>query len=465
MSNSQKGKLPDGFKEHIPSGKNRSGPSMKERLLAQRQAQEAGVVDDPEPAKPKAKSAGKPIVKKASSRAVSKASPKANAESQEQPSKKAAAPKPVRRVTRAESDAKIEAAEEIAGASINEAKEKERPSARTPRSSARRSSAPARSGSRRRGADDGDEEENEGGSRRRGGAPKKEKSKLVPALGGLAILALVGAGVWKFTQGGDTQAANPTENLPNPETAGVGDPSAGDTEVKEPDQEALDKEAADKEAADKAAAAEAAKEDQPEESGAPKESGPPEIKRYAKSGRQIIGIDTPDSMYDANDPSEVKVAELTQFGMPPGVTEEEWTAILETMEVAITDESAAGQRAAKALEGKYPVAAVPALINGLTSLDYTQAISHETGFVIQRTLMMMCNGRNADWFMGFNEEPNKAQLANGRSIELWHNAWAKNVEDPTYWDKFAGNTKAAQREKEGEPEEDASDDLLDMLDD
>ena len=478
-----KNKTPDGFEEYKPSGKKKAGPSMKERLLAERRAQaakEEGASDAPAPqaqaAKSQAPKAQAPKAKSVQSKAakptgkpiekvLGKGADKSAAKAVEKPIAKAAA-RPVRRVTRAESDAKIDAAEEIAGASTSEiAEDRPKRPARSGAGSARRSSSARSGSSRRRGAEE-EEDGEEGGGRRRGG--KKEKNMLLPAIGGIAVLAIAGVGVWKLTSGGDTQASTGGET-PAPKDAGISDPDAAAAKLKadedaaqaEKDKIASDKAAADKAAADKAAADKAG----------PSEPGTPEIKRYAKSGRQIINVNIPDDLYDPSDPSEVKVSELVQFGKPPGVTEEQWTEIQAKATLAMDPDGAAAEgRAAKYLVENYPVAGVPALINGLTALDYSKEENHDLGFFVQNRLMQMCNGRNADWFMDFQNEPNKAQLANGRSVELWHTAWAKNVADPTYWDKFAGNTAAAKRDKGGEDggEEDeasAADDLLDMMDD
>ena len=168
---------PDEMVEVKGSGKKRSGPSMKERLLAQREADAAA-------AAAKAKPATKPRTSKAPARAATKPTS----------SSRSAAP-----------------------ARDGDAKPK-KPTGRSSRStSAGDTGTSRRSGARRgRSSRDSESPEEEGQSRRRRGAARK-KSSPMPTLIALALVVLAGVGAFLYIQqdtgpvaAGDGENVTPT---------------------------------------------------------------------------------------------------------------------------------------------------------------------------------------------------------------------------------------------------------------
>jgi hypothetical protein len=422
----------EGFEPHKPSGKQSKGPSMKERLIAQRRAE----------AEAAAKGADQ-APKETAAPAPKKAAPK--------PVAKKPAAQPVRRGAAAKADATEDGAP--------------KPARRA--SAARRSGGSSRASSRRRGGDDGEGEEG-GGRRGRGKAPEKN---MVPIFAGVAVV-IVAAAAYFFMQGNDK-----VDEMPNQEQAAALEAAANKAKADEAADADAQRQAdadaaaasdaaaaaAKKEADDAKKAAEAAKQDEPVD------EGPPTVKRNSK-GLQAVFADTPDELYDPNDPAEPQIADFELFGKADGCTDADWATIQESAAMLADIESgAAGTRAALSLEKDYGQQAVPALINVLLRLDYTTQQGHEAGDFVQRTLTRISNGRNADWRYGFDTEPNKTTINNRRTVNVWYGVWAKVVEDPTYWDRFAGQTEAAKREKaapepDSEPESD-TDGLDDLLDD
>jgi len=199
------------------SGKKRSGPSMKERLLAERQAAEA------QQAKPAAKPA-----------------------------------RPARRSSAAKAEPK-----ETAGAPTRETAKASatRGSKRTAAGSSRRSGA---RGSKRRGEADAEVAENEETAPRgRRGAAKK-KSPLLPLMS-VAALVLAGVGAFFFMQNEEVTAA---------EESSMADTEMAANEAKlAAEKAAADMEAMDKEAADATESADATPEPEAEPE-KPKEEAP-----------------------------------------------------------------------------------------------------------------------------------------------------------------------------------------------
>lgn len=194
------------------SGKKRSGPSMKERLLAQRQADEAAA----------AKPAPKPAAAK--------------------PAAKAAAKPAARRTGAAASKRRGDSEKPGAGRGAGRA--------RAGAGSSRRSAGRGRS---QKDAERPDDEE--GSSRGRRGAARK-KSSPMPALIAVALLVLAGVGGWLFMNqddGGPVEAGGSNENqVANAdgaatentgETGETPDEGAGDT-AETPDEPGDDETAA-----------------------------------------------------------------------------------------------------------------------------------------------------------------------------------------------------------------------------
>ena len=432
MSDQPSKNQPEGFEEHKPSGKKGKGPSMKERLIAQRKAEaEAAAQPKAAPAKPKAP-APKPAVKRTA--APKKAAPKAAAASDSESGGEEAPARPAR-------------------------------AQRASRGGASRRSG-ARGSSRRRGGDDGDEGEGEerGGRRR---PAKKEKNMLVPALGTLAVVAIAGIGAWQFMGGDDADAAT----KPDPQDATMS--AAGDQDDQAmADKAAMEKEAAEKQAAADKAAMEKEAADKEKEASKPKPVATEDLTEAPRrrDGRQKLLVKAPDNIYDPNDPKEPNLKEMEKFAKPDNLSDEDWATINEKVATMLDpDAGAAGTRAATYLE-KIGRDAFPAMVNGLLDLDYGTEDGNLNGDFVQRTMMNIANGRNFSWAYGFGESPNKTEIANKRAVALAYGVWQKVVDDPSYWERYS-NTEAARRNNAGgggaaaAPEESADDGADDLMDD
>ncbi|MEZ6004531.1 MAG: hypothetical protein R3F17_06135 [Planctomycetota bacterium] len=422
MSNKHEGQSPEGFEEYQPSGKKKSGMSMKERLLAERRAAAEREAAGGQAAAPKA--------------AAPKPAPKA-------PEKPAVQPAAARRSAPAAA-AKAESSAEAA------------PAARPARASAagggaRRSSARSGGSSRRKG-----EEEAEGGDEARGGrrgrgAAKKEKNMVVPAVAVLALAGLGGVAWWQF---GGSKKSNAAESTgPAPATADsntAGAPAEGNTPEEKPAETSDNTAKAETPApkADKPAKADAV---------APTNDGPAEV-QFKSDGRYKLatGDNAPDdSLYDPNHEKEVRLSDLEPFGKPEGCSDEQWAEINEKVATMLDpDSGAGGKRAALSLQSDYGKNAFPAIVNGMLKVDYTTQEGHEAGDFAQRTLMELSNGRNASWNYEFDSRPNTATIANRRTVEILYNVWARVLTEPEYWDRYSG-TEAARRNAGGGSGDDA----------
>ncbi len=418
---------PEGFEQHTPSGKKSKGPSMKERLIAQRKADAAAAPDE---TKPEAQ-AKKPAAKKAAKKAGVKKPAGKRAAAAKAPSGDGEAP-----------------------------------------TTSKRSAGSRRSGgsSRRRGAAAGDGEGEEGGGRR-GRRPSPEKN-MTPIFAGVGVV-IIAAVAFFFMQGEDK---NPAAQEQTTEETAAADAAAA-TAKEAADEKAAADAAKEQAASDKAAADAAAEKEKADAKAAePKEpEGPATEAPRNKKGLQAIflgdaGLKYPDDLYDPSDAAEPQIATFEPFGQPSDCSAEDWAEIEKRAKKMVDlDSPAQGTRASLQLEQDYGKNALPALINELLKLDYTTQEGQETGDFIQRTASKISMGRNANWRYGFDTEPNKTIIQNRRTVNVWYGVWAKVIEDPTYWDRFAGQTEAAKRAKAGagssNSSEDASDDDADDLDD
>ncbi|MFT4649146.1 MAG: hypothetical protein ACI9X4_002381 [Glaciecola sp.] len=425
----------EGFEQHKPTGKQGKGPSMKERLIAQRNADAA------------AAAAGD---SKAEAPAPKKAAPE---KAPAQPSEKRVAAKPVKRATSKAAEAGDEA-----------------PAPAKRASSARRSGGAARTSSRR----GGDEGEETGGRRGRNKPPEKN---MTPIIGGGVAVVLIAAGAWFFMQDKAADDAANAQEQTAAQEAEVAKAEAAEAQAeaqRQSDADA-DADAAASTAAAEQKAAEAKKVADEAKANEVKEPQGPATEAPRKKGKQVIykgeaGERYADGLYDPNDAAEPQIATFDLFDKATGCSDDDWAAIQKRAALLGDLESgAAGTRAALKLEKDDGQNAVPALVNVLLRLDYTTQEGQEAGDFVQRTLSRISNGRNADWRYGFASSPNKTIIQNRRTVNVWYGVWAKVVADPTYWDRFAGQTEAAKRAKKGpaaEPEpEDETDGLDDLLDD
>ena len=405
------------MEEIVPKKKKRTGPSMKERLLAQRQAElEAAGSAGAKVARsgktaPSRQSSGRPVAKKVA-----------------RPAGRAAA--------------KVAAAGKVIGDAVDEdAPKPRRGTARSSGASSRgrsRSSArrPARTG--RRGASD------EEGSDRRRGRSKKSKSNPAPIVAGVALLAVGGFAVWKFVLNKDdsqTVAAAGSENDPAGGdeaalAAGVGDASvlqgnesSADALVEANDAEEAATPETDEDATggsvdgDGEAATEDPGTDEPE--GSADATEPEDSEKSAGSGS---------GSGSGKDPDSVDLSVFEDFGKLAESSDEEWAELQQQAATMIDPEAgAAGNRAKMALlEMGKP--AVPAVLNVLKGIDVSTDQGYRDGDLCQKLMQDICNGRNFGWKYSTERED---QYFNKRVIEEWCKAWTRCKDDEKFWLWFA----------------------------
>jgi cobalamin biosynthesis Mg chelatase CobN len=391
--------------EHKPSGKQRSGPSMKERLMAEREAAAAAS------AKPKAKPA---------------------------PAKSTAKKAPVRRARAAAKD--------------GDGGETKRPA----RAGARRGAgAGSRSSARRAGRGknaEGEEGEEEGGRTRRG-APQK-KSAMGPILITLGLVIVAGLGAWwKLGTSTNAEAGNSDETVSdanestNPDDA---NPAAGTT----PEDDAVPKET-------KPAPADAGEDEgnTPEETpppvdAAPKElvmvTDPADLARNATSGKYKIAIVKasnseklndrisklyPDALYDVNDPAEIAIQDLEPFPRFEGTSAEDWAKIQENVDLMLENSGRKSDVAGRALESGFdPRHVTPAIINAMLTMDYADdAGARNAEYCLQRLNKVV--KRRFGWTYDV-DEPNKGAIANRRTTAELYSVWSRILSGEKEWSSW-----------------------------
>lgn len=403
--------------EYKPSGKKKDGPSMMEKLRAERAAAEA---------KPKPVPAKKPAAKKATAKPAA-AKPAAKKPAAAKP---AAAKKPARPVAKGAASKADEPKK--AGAS---ARPTRAGAGKSSRSSARRAG-----GTRARRGGDDDEEE---GTGRRGRAAQKKKSPA-PIIG-VVVLALI-ASVAAFQMMGGDDAESTSAGEQDVATAGVDGSSGADTAAADGATE--DTAAEDVTEAETEPEAPEATEDAPEEAPAPP-------KKVTES--------TPDSEVD---PNEIDLGAFSPLEKDPECSDEEWTRIQE-LAILMADEwsprDAADARDELCAIGRF---AYPAMVNEFLKLDLTSEEGHREGDFFQKSMEQLLGGRNYGWKYDFDAEPNKTALFNKKVVRNYYNTASKIAGKPNAWNDLSKNplnTGSAQ-EKEEEAV-DLSDDDLDDLDD
>ena len=400
-------KKPAGATAPAPKpAKKRDGPTMKEKLLARREAEEAKAAAAPR----------KPVQSKPSPKPAAKA-----------PAAKAAA-KP--RAAAAKTAAAKPVAKAAGGATGS------------------RRSRPA--GSRARGGrGKGDDEEDEGGGRRGRRAPQK---KGMPVGGMIAlvvmVLALGGGGFYMFGmdksaeagdggEGGEPSLTDVTNGMEDDAGNGMEDAGTDLADATEGTEDAGD-DAGDSDAAD------ATDED-------------------AGDGAEAAAAAKPPKKSALTDPDSIDLSLIADFGAIAGTSDSRF-AELEELVAQMTDPmaGAAGNRArVKLVEaGK---AAMPVIINALKTLDLTDDDQFRSADVCQKTLEEICNGNNFGWKYP-SQEPEKFHAFDKKVIRSWAQAWEKAETDDAYWAKLAKLDKV-EAPADAPLDEDAIDDALDGLDD
>ncbi|MCP3919455.1 MAG: hypothetical protein GY711_28285 [bacterium] len=422
MSDEKKPRPVPAKKPAPASGKQRSGPSMKEKILARKKAEaEAAGKDAAAPAAKSVQTAakkvervtkpvGKPVAKSGSKPVVTKAAAG-------RPVVKAGA-KPVAKVTKSARPAAVTRRKK--GDDDGEADTKR----------------PARVAGGRRGARR-DPDSVVG----REFKPKKSSSIPLPFIGIVVVLIAAGFGAMKFLGGDDEANAAETDGVA---AAGLG---AGGEEG----GAALDDSGSEDEGTDDEPVI-----DEPDPDPEPAEEKPKKPKKKL--------ADMTDADYD---PSEVSWDDLEKFEASDGTTAEEWAEI-KRLVVTFTDPDAgaAGNRAGNKLQEQYKEKAFPALVNKLLTLNLTNTEDHRTGDLVQKRLEMISNGKNAGWKYEIDEWPNRTAKFNRKVVVLLHKVWNRAKDDEAYWRSYAKLEAKGDAEEGDAPAEDAaSDDDLDELDD
>ena len=411
------------------------GPSMKERLLAERRAAEEAAARQSKPSAIPSKTVDRPG-SRASGLPVG-AAPKARAVA-DVPTGKIArgASKPVAGAGSRTSSGGPTASVGVgahAGAGAGAGAAAGAGSRRKPAS-----------GRRRGGKDDADDAE-EGTRGRRGSRAREKQNPVVLITAGLLVVGAAAAAGWFFL-GGDKapeggadsslQAAGTTDNAPNTATSAdggaqtAGTPAANDT---------TGGAAAGTPAADGAGDATAA---------APGEGAP------------ATETPKPPKAAAVHDPASVDLTALEELGPVEGVGAEEWQRIRDLVATALDPESAvAGNRARRELEGMGKPA-FPAIINMMRTLDYSTLQGCRNGDIAQQMLEAITNGRNYGW--QYTAEPND-EWYNKTATRNWHNQWLKMRDNETEWRTFAKITGDAGGSEE--PAGGLDEDDLDALDD
>ena len=310
------------MEEVQPSGKKRSGPSMKEKLMAQRAAAEAG--EKPAAAKPAAaKKAG------ASKASASKPASKAGG------SKKA---------------------------------------------SPTRSKAGARKGAGARGKKG---EGEGGGARRRGKTAEKKKSPAPLIAGVVVVLLLVGGFFFKDSLFGSGGEANAGENVAQNEGNGEGGESTENGSNAENGSETDGGEGG----------GESSEGSGGDEGDSDASAGTSDEGEGGEDGGEDAPVDT---TTQRGHPDSVDLSQLPEVARFADTTDEEWEDMNTWMNTAISDSSAAGNRAANRLKGMHRKA-LPVIMNHFKTLDFGTQEGVDTGDYIQRLLTEMCGGANYEW--------------------------------------------------------------------
>jgi hypothetical protein len=385
---------------YVPSGKKRPGPSMKERLLAQREASGkapakrahkpepalddlddlgdlglgdvADVDDTPEPAK-------KTVARKAGATARTPRTPRTGASNR--PARGG------RRAKTATSDDASDDDSEDAGATTS-----------------RRGGRGGRAGGRR------------GGKRaERSGGKKKANTPMILGLVGLVVL--VGAAAFLFREDLGFGGADPVDAADKIETP----PSTpADDEANEFDSDAE-------------APAEVAADDDPLAATAPdaadtEEEAPPPAKAASR------------------DPDSVDLASIADFAAVDGATAEEWAEIEDSVAKAMDPGIGIAQtRAQKALE-ELGRKAFPAILNHMKGLDLSTEEGTKQGNWCQRMLENICSGTNYGWKEYLEEAEKNGDTYfhwfNKKVVLSWCKAWSQAENNLEAWKNLAKLTDA-----------------------
>jgi hypothetical protein len=278
------------------------------------------------------------------------------------------------------------------------------------------SGASARRSSRRRGGDDDGGDDS--GRGRRGAARREKKPSM--ALVGVALVLLLGGGGaawWMFLRDGETttQAA---ETAQEPE-AGV---DAGADAADEP----MDAAGADDEGADAEAGA----------AGDDGADGDGEAAGDGAAGAETAepaAAEEPAKEKPKGDPSAVDLAAYPDFGAPKGASAAEWAELEELVTTFLADDGARSMRALRTLEAKGAVA-VPAMLNGMKTLDLGTEDGQALGYSLQKALTEIAHGSNFGWYEGYDDTPH---YQNKRVVEGWIKIWQQADESISAWIKFA----------------------------
>jgi hypothetical protein len=389
-----------------PAKKKHEGPSMKERLLAQRQAAGATHGAAAKPSPPVDRTHGAKSVKSTTYTPAAKGT------------SKAASPR--------------------AGTAIAAAA----PVEPGPGASPQAKPAGSRTRSSRRGASEASEDGGRAGGRRH--APKKKEPPILGFIAAVVLLVGISGGAyWYLTQEpGPDAAAAPETKVAMAADATQDSPSGssgeGASSVEDVTSGAED-------GADGGQAPIAAAADEAAAAAKPKPvKAPP------------------------GDPASVDLSLIPQYGPIAGCSPARFAELEELAATMVDPEAgAAGNRAKLALleSGKE---AFPVIFNALKAQDLTSEDGFRNADACQRALQELCNGRNFGWKYE-SQEPDTFHYFDKKVIVSWSKAWEQAKDNDGAWAKLAkldqveGAAPAAEETKKAADE--ATEDALDKLDD
>ncbi|MDP7063385.1 MAG: hypothetical protein QF489_10725 [Planctomycetota bacterium] len=179
----------------------------------------------------------------------------------------------------------------------------------------------------------------------------------------------------------------------------------------------------------------------------------------------------PVSVRGVTDYTLIKLDQVPPLPKFPGNSDDDWSDIVEDLELFLDDSGAQSNRAGKRLVEDYPRGAFPAIVNALMKVDYEDSDGQYIASSLNELLTRIGKGTNLGWTSMSNlengsEEWKAGVLYNKKVAAGWHMMWVnKYGVDDNAWASFSSRAGAAKKaEKKAEevvgvvgPEEDPFD--------
>ncbi|MCP4093184.1 MAG: hypothetical protein GY747_07010 [Planctomycetes bacterium] len=292
-----------------------------------------------------------------------------------------------------------------------------------------------------------------------------EKSKAPLVILCIAALAIVAGGTWYMLKDKDKSVENgETVNVPADETGG----NAAANNANNNAPAAVDVAPATPDAVDVAPATSDAVDVVPG-------SGTDADPAAADVGTDNAGGDTPDELATPAAPAASKPSAewtvpaageavsvrgvtdhtLIKLDLVPalpkfsGSSDDEWSDIVEDLELFMDDSGAQSNRAGKRLVDDYPRGAFPAIVNGMMKLDYEDSDGQYMASSLNELLTRIGKGTNLGWtsmsdLESGTDEWSSGVLYNKKVAAGWHMMWVnKYGVDDNAWASFSSSAGAA----------------------